>query len=255
MKIGFFDSGLGGVVVLNSVVNKMPEYDYEYFGDTKNLPYGDKSEDEIYDLTRKGAEYLFGKNCLIIIVACNSASASAVRKLQDNWLPEFYPDRKILGVIIPTIEYVCEQTPENILVIGTTYTIKSKKYQTELSRNGIENVFCLATPELVPLIEGMDFEGVMSFFHKKIKPKIIKNSIMNLVLACTHYGILKNRIREDTKCKVFSQDEIVADKLEKYFSKHTEIKNKLTTNNTVNYFFSARNNEYRDTVLNLLRVS
>jgi glutamate racemase len=108
MKIGFFDSGLGGLTILKAVVKELPQYDYVYYGDTLHLPYGDKTEEEIFTLTKTGIEYLFEKGCVLVIVACNTASAETLRKLQDSWLLETYPDRKVLGVIVPTLERVLE---------------------------------------------------------------------------------------------------------------------------------------------------
>ena len=108
MKIGFFDSGLGGLTILKAVTQALPSYDYEYFGDTAHVPYGNKSEEEIYELTKAGVEHLFEQECALVIIACNTASAETLRKLQDTFLKEEYPDRNILGVIIPMVEEVLE---------------------------------------------------------------------------------------------------------------------------------------------------
>ena len=145
MKIGFFDSGLGGLTIMSAVIKKLPQYDYEFYGDTANLPYGDKSEEEIFNLTKRGIDNLFKKNCLLIIVACNTASAETLRELQNNYLIKNYPERKILGVIIPTIETLKEEEIQHAILIGTNRTINSKKYDLELikyDQKNKTNIYC-----------------------------------------------------------------------------------------------------------------
>jgi glutamate racemase len=132
MKIGFFDSGLGGLMILKAVAKALPEFDYEFYGDTANLPYGDKSEAAIYELTKQGVEHLFKRDCALVIVACNTASAETLRRLQDEYLPESYPDRRILGVIIPTVEEVMQEKYSNAILLATKRTVESKKYEKEL---------------------------------------------------------------------------------------------------------------------------
>ena len=133
MKIGLFDSGLGGLTILKAVARALPAYDYEFYGDTANLPYGDKSEDQIYELTKRGVEHLFSRDCALIIIACNTASAETLRRMQDEYLKEAYPDRRVLGVIIPTIEEVAEAGLTNVLLIGTRRTIESHKFEKEFA--------------------------------------------------------------------------------------------------------------------------
>ena len=127
MTIGLFDSGLGGLTILRAVVKQLPQYDYVYYGDTANLPYGDKSEAEIYDLSVAAMDYLFGEGCALIIVACNTASAETLRKLQDEYLPKHYPERRILGVIIPTVETLIADGVEAALLLATKRTVESQK--------------------------------------------------------------------------------------------------------------------------------
>src|ERR1700722_1467195 len=124
MKIGIFDSGLGGLGVSKAIMAKLPKYDYVYLGDTKNLPYGNKSQSQIFSLTTKALRFLFAQDCKLVIIACNTSSAKALRKIQREFLPKYFPDRKVLGVIVPTIEAVAQgpglPSDGNIGIIATT---------------------------------------------------------------------------------------------------------------------------------------
>ena len=133
MNIGFFDSGLGGLLILKAVARALPQYDYIYFGDTANLPYGDKTETEVYELTKAAIEELFNRDCLLVIVACNTASAESIRRIQDTYLKEEYHDRRILGVIVPTVEEVIEKGFKRAILLATTRTVESGKYEDRKS--------------------------------------------------------------------------------------------------------------------------
>ena len=152
MKIGVFDSGLGGLFTMKSVVKSLPEYDYVYLGDTKRLPYGSRSHETIYEFLKEGVDFLFSKNCALIIVACNTASAEALRTLQQEYLPKKYPNKKVLGMIVPIVEE-CAQY-KTVGLIGTSATIASGAYQKESARQGAKTkIVGLPTPLLVPIIE------------------------------------------------------------------------------------------------------
>ena len=245
MKIGFFDSGLGGLTILKAVIADLPNYDYEFYGDTANLPYGDKTEGEIYELTKKGMEYLFNKDCSLIIVACNTASAETLRKLQTTFLTKNYPDKKILGVIIPTIEAVLESKTELISIIGTNRTIASKKYELEFSKlkNNL-SITSIATPELVPLIEDNRISTALKTATKALKTETGDRVV---VLGCTHYTILKDKLRaqyKNEKMIFLSQDEIIPAKLKSYLDNHPEIESKLTKSKSRNIYLTKHNRHY-----------
>lgn len=232
MKIGLFDSGIGGLSILRSVARELPEYDYVFYGDTANLPLGEKSEEELYDITVKGMEYLFDQGCLIVIIACNTASAETARKLQHEFLPKHYRGRKILGVIIPTVETLEYGDYTKALLLATRRTVESEKYSRELEKRGNTKLKmnAVATPELVPLIE----EGrIGEAAHAAIK--VIdshKEGGEVVVLGCTHYTEIKSRLRDhfqDSK-KIISQDEVIPEKLEMYLNMHPEIEQQLTKN-------------------------
>jgi glutamate racemase len=245
MKIGFFDSGLGGLTILKAVAEMLPSYDYEYYGDTANLPYGDKGEQEIFELTKRGVEYLFEKNCSIVIIACNTASAETLSNLQRNFLVDEHQDKKILGVIIPTIEEVLSQSPKQITVLGTTRTIESKKYELEFLKLKTDlDIRGIATPTLVPLIEDNKPDEAFKTICKIIDTQSITGAV---ILGCTHYTILKTELDNAYKgsgVHFFSQDEIIPNKLKLYLSNHPEIKNKLNTTGKKNIFLTKHTDRY-----------
>jgi len=253
MKIGFFDSGLGGLIILKAVIELMPDFDYVFYGDTANLPYGDKTEKEIFELTKMGIEFLFDRNCSLVIIACNTSSAETLRKIQNDFIPKTYPDRKVLGVIIPTVETVIDSNPKQITILNTKRTAESKKYEFELSKFKPQvPITSIATPTLVPFIEG----GRIDEAIKTISELIAKRKITGVVvLGCTHYSVLKNKLAEVCKGKglqFFAQDEIIPEKLKSYLENHLEIKNELGLNKTRNIFLTKHTNQYDDLIEELL---
>lgn len=244
MKIGFFDSGLGGLTILKATRNLLPQYDYVFFGDTAHVPYGGKSEEEIHSLTWHGIETLFEAGALLVIVACNSASAESLRKIQDTVLKEQYPDRRVLGVIIPTVETLIDRKSNRVLLIGTERTINSKKYERELSK--IENTITLmthATPSLVPKIEIGDLVGACTDVKKVVDG--VRGNIDTIVLGCTHYTMLKMQLREAyPEMEIISQDEIIPEKLKNYLARHPEIESRLTHERGIEILLSAESPEY-----------
>jgi len=232
MHIGFFDSGLGGLTILRAVAKQLPQYNYVFYGDTANLPYGDKTETEVYTLTKRGVEYLFEADSALVIIACNTASAQTVRRLQREFLPQSYPDRKILGIIVPTVEILQTQNIAEALLIGTRRTIESNKYQHELNARGDNTIHltAVATPELVPLIELGDSESATTQAIACIESITTTQNIEAVILGCTHYTQLKEALRNhfSSRLVIISQDEVIPDKLETYLTAHPEITNRLT---------------------------
>ena len=244
MKIGFFDSGMGGLTILSAVRACMPEYDYIFFGDTLNVPYGSKSEEEIHALTYAGIKRLFDAGALIVIVACNTASARSVRIHQDTMLAHEYPDRKLLGVIIPTVETLLATSAKNVLLIGTERTIRSEKYLIELKKGDADFIlYTHATPTLVPLIESGDLDGACTEVLKILCESKYAN-VDTVVLGCTHYTLLKECIRRNHACTVISQDEIIPEKLKDYLARHPEIESRLTREGSVEIDLSVENEHY-----------
>lgn len=233
MKIGIFDSGLGGLIVTKAIRKLMPEYDYVYLGDTKRVPYGSRSHDTVYEFTKEGVDYLFKKeNCAIVVVACNTASARSLRKIQQEYLPKNFKDRRVIGVLIPTAEEVSKY--KKVGIIGTSGTIASNTFPNEIHKiNPNVKIIQNSAPMLVPLAEEGEKILVKEFIKKYLKPFVGKN-IQALVLGCTHYPFYKKEIKNllPKNVKVISQDEIIPKKLKEYFNKHTEISKKFSKNKT-----------------------
>lgn len=227
MKLGVFDSGLGGVLIARSIREHFESVDMLYLGDTLHIPYGNRSADAIYAYTERSIDYMFKAGCQIIIMACNTASASALRKLQQGYLAENYPDRRVLGVVVPTIEYAIDKGFEHLGVIGTNYTISSDVYAEELKKiNPSMRIVQQRTPLLVPLIENGGERWLEDVLDSYIQP-LIAQGIEALLLGCTHYASFKDIIRKRYNLEVISQDEIVPYKLDLYFERHPEIYNRL----------------------------
>lgn len=250
MNIGFFDSGLGGLFVLRHVIQELPAYHYVFLGDTVNVPYGTKSDKEIYTLVKESLRVLFNHDCKLVIFACNTASVTALRRIQDEFLPEFFPDRKVLGVIIPTVEEAFIGKPKTVAIIGTKRTIHSGKYERELSKlDSRINTVAFATPTLVPLIE----QGLLQEAEKEAV-SIIWNKILplhpdTLVLGCTHYGLLKEKLRETfPDVRILAQEEIIPEKLKIYLSKHSEIEQTLTRDSEREFFLTKITPAYKKAI-------
>jgi glutamate racemase len=228
-KIGIFDSGLGGLFVARSIIKKLPQYDYIYLGDTARLPYGDLSQDTIYAHLKEAAEFLFARGCKLIVVACNTVSAAALRKIQKQFLPRHYPDRRILGVIVPTIEEVVAHSPQIVGVLSTTSTAKSHAYKKEIAKIKPHiKVIEMPAPRIVPHLESGKLKAAKDAARKYIAP-LLNQNIDSLILGCTHYGILKKDIRNiaEPRVRVFSQEEIIPKKLAAYLAKHPELRSVL----------------------------
>lgn len=226
MTIGFFDSGIGGFHVMERVMQHMPQYSYVFYGDSKHLPYGDKSEAEIYQLTRNAVWYLFSAhNAEIVVLACNTASADTLRRLQDEFLKSRYPNRRVLGVIIPTIEAVLQAGHKKPLLIATTRTVSSGKYERELAK--FDPSIALkahATPHLVPLIEAGRLDEACDSLAPVFDTHRAEGGD-SVILGCTHYGLLTTKLRErhGGALHIIAQEEIIPRKLQDYLERHPEI--------------------------------
>jgi len=246
MKIGFFDSGLGGLTILKATAKELPDYDYLYYGDTENLPYGDKTESEIYAHTTKGVAYLFDKGCALVILACNTASAETARKLQREFIPSEYPDRKVLGIIVPTVEAVSGEPASSAILIATRRTVESKKYQIELNQKTTSTISLtsIATPQLVPLIELNELEAASHEAIRVIQAKAGESEVV--ILGCTHYTQIKQQLRDhfgESK-KIISQDEVIPEKLRLYLEAHPEITETLTRGGSRNIHLTRHRPDY-----------
>ena len=229
--LGVFDSGFGGLTIFKRLVKELPKYDYIYLGDSARAPYGNRSQDLIFEFAKQAVDYLFKRGCQMIILACNTASAEALRKIQQEWLLANYPRRRVLGVIRPTAEEAIDKE-RRVGVIGTEATISSGAYIKELKKlNPNIQVFQQACPLLVPIIEAGEhnWEGTNLILKKYLKPLLAKK-IDTLILGCTHYPIIKNKIKKivGKNIKIISQEEIIGLKLADYLKRHPEIEKKIS---------------------------
>jgi glutamate racemase len=226
--IGVFDSGVGGLTVLKSLLKHLPDYDYVYLGDNARTPYGNKTKEEVYEYTRQAVDFLFKQGCDLIIIACNTASALALRQLQQEYLPKKYPGKKILGVVRPMAEAIAlNKKIKKVGMIGTKATVKSKIYPREIKLlNKKIKIFCQSAPLLVPLIESgwNDKEEIAEILEKYLQP-LKKAKIDSLVLGCTHYPFLTREICQvmGKGCKIYNSGEIVALSLKDYIARHPEL--------------------------------
>lgn len=241
--IGIFDSGYGGLTVFKSIVNKLPNYDYLYLGDNARSPYGDHSFDTVYKYTLECVEWLFSQGCPLVILACNTASAKALRTIQQVDIPKKYPNKRVLGVIRPTAEIIGEFTQrKNIGIMGTRGTISSKSYPIEINKFFPElKVYQQSCPMWVPLIENNEHlsEGADFFVQKYIDQLLVQSNELDcILLACTHYPLLLPKISKylPTNIKLLTQGEIVANSLADYLKRHNEIDLQLTKNSHKTFY-------------------
>jgi glutamate racemase len=247
--IGVFDSGLGGLTVLKNFLKFLPEYNYLYLGDNARVPYGEKSPEVIYEYSRQAMEFLFSQGCNLIIVACNTASAQALPKLQQEYLVKNYPDRKILGVVRPLAEFAAENKKSVVGIIGTRSTVNSKAYENEiLALNKDTKVVATASPLLVPLIEeGWAKKPETKMILKKYLRPLKANKIKLLILACTHYPFLLKDIKRICGKNILVPDpgEVVAKSLKVYLNNHPELGLEKTKNPTRDFYSSDKNGLFK----------
>lgn len=220
VRIGVFDSGLGGLSIARAIGRRLPEYDLLYLGDTKRVPYGGRSQEAIHGFVAEALNYLFAHDCHLVVLACNTASAEALRKSQQEYLPRHFPDRRVLGVIIPTCEAVAATGARRVGVLATRSTVASGAYEREMARHAPKaEVVTRPAPLLVPLVEndGLKYaDPILDDYLQALGP------VEALVLGCTHYDLLKDRVRVKMRIPVIAQDEVVPNSLADYLRRHPE---------------------------------
>lgn len=228
--IGVFDSGYGGLTVLKEIVQQLPQYDYLYLGDNARAPYGNRSFETVYQYTLQSVEWFFEQGCTLVILACNTASAKALRTIQQKDLPNIAPHKRVLGVIRPTTEVIGQYSESRqVGILATMGTVASQSYPVEIGKFFPDiKVYQEACPMWVPLIENneQDSHGAEYFVKKNLQQLLEKGPTIDVVLlACTHYPLMKDLIREHlpVAVKLLSQGEIVAHSLADYLQRHPEI--------------------------------
>ncbi len=241
--IGVFDSGYGGLTILSEIQALLPEYDYCYLGDNSRAPYGPRSFDIVYEFTKQAVLELFDMGCNLIILACNTASAKALRTIQQKDLPHIHPDKRVLGVIRPTAEIIGSVTKSrHIGILGTAGTIQSESYPIEINKFFPDiKVTGEACPMWATLVENREHEneGADYFIKKNLNNILSKDSqIDTLILGCTHYPLLLNKIEAflPAGVKALPQGKYVAESLKDYLFRHPEMDSICTKNGITQYF-------------------
>jgi glutamate racemase len=242
--IGVFDSGYGGLTILKEIRKRLPGFDFLYLGDNARSPYGTRSFRVVYEYTLEAVCYLFNRGCPLVILACNTASAKALRNIQQLDLPKMAPDRRVLGVIRPCVEKVSEITRNGrVGILGTPGTVASLSYPIELekwSSGKVKSTVQEACPMWVPLVENfeLDTPGTNYFVEKNIHNLLMKDPELDtVVLGCTHYPLLMNTIRKYIPENIFLIDQgpVIAEKLTDYLHRHPEMEFRISKNGMTRY--------------------
>ena len=251
--IGIFDSGYGGLTILHGIRQLLPQYDYLYLGDNARAPYGTRSFDVVYEFTRQAVVRLFEMGCHLVILGCNTASAKALRTIQQNDLPKLDANRRVLGIIRPTAEIIGSIThSRHVGIFATEGTIKSESYNLEIHKffpdiivNGV------ACPFWVPLVEynEADSPGADYFVKKRIDQLMRMDAdIDTIILGCTHYPLLLPKIHKyiPRGIRIIAQGEYVADSLQNYFHRHPEIEQRCTQGGQVHYLTTENPEKFKE---------
>lgn len=251
--IGVFDSGYGGLTILHQMRSLLPQYDYLYLGDNARAPYGPRSFDVVYQFTREAVVKLFSMGCHLVILACNTASAKALRTIQQNDLPVLDPTRRVLGVIRPTAECIGSITQtRHVGILATEGTIKSESYVLEIQKLYPDiSVSGVACPLWVPLIENNEYDtpGADYFVKKRIDALMrLDPKIDSIILGCTHYPLLLDKILKHTPrgVRIIPQGEYVAASLKSYLERHPEIDARCTKHGTCHYLTTENKDKFRE---------
>jgi glutamate racemase len=241
--IGIFDSGYGGLTVLKEITTQLPQYDYLYLGDNARSPYGTRSFETVYEYTLECVKWLFSQGCPLVILACNTASAKALRSIQQNDLQKIDASKRVLGVIRPTTEIIGRYTKTGkVGILATNGTVISNSYPIEIEKFYPEiQVFQQACPMWVPLVENNEYTspGADYFIQKNINSLLQRSgNIDTILLACTHYPLLMDKIKKaiPTSVTLLSQGEIVAASLGEYLQKHPEMEEKCSKKGQISFF-------------------
>jgi glutamate racemase len=251
--IGVFDSGYGGLTILHGIRQLLPEYDYMYLGDNARAPYGSRSFEVVYQFTRQAVLKLFELGCHLVILGCNTASAKALRSIQQRDLPVIDAERRVLGVIRPTAEVIGDLTKSrHVGLLATEGTVKSDSYRLEIQKLHPDvSVTGVACPLWVPIIENneADSPGADYFVKKRLDQLMrLDPEIDTIILGCTHYPLLMPKILKYVQpgVRIVPQSEYVAGSLQSYLQRHPSIENKITKNGRCQYFTTENSDKFKD---------
>ena len=251
--IGVFDSGYGGLTILHGIRQLLPQYDYLYLGDNARAPYGIRSFDVVYQFTRQAVLKMFQMGCQLVILGCNTASAKALRSIQQRDLPELDPSRRVLGVIRPTAEIIGNLTSSrHVGLLATEGTIKSQSYDIEIKKLFPDiQVSGVACPFWVPLVEynEMDSPGADYFVKKRVDELMLKDKDIDaIILGCTHFPLLMPKIIKyvSPSIRIISQGEYVEDSLKAYLERHPEMEHKCTKGGSCHYYTTENADKFKD---------
>lgn len=251
--LAVFDSGYGGLTILDGIRRVMPQYDFVYFGDNARAPYGTRSFDIVYEFTLDAVRRLFAMGSPLIILGCNTASAKALRNIQQNWLPQHYPDRRVLGVIRPTAEIISDHTrSRHVGILATEGTIRSDSYRLEIQKLSPDiTVTGVACPMWVPLVENGEYDKHSAdyFVSERINHLLtLDPQIDAIILGCTHYPLLLDKIRRfcPDNIEIISQGSYIADSLLDYLHRHPDMDARLSRNGTCRYFTSESPERFKE---------
>ena len=251
--IGVFDSGYGGLTILNGIRQLLPQYDYLYLGDNARTPYGNRSFDVVYEFSRQAVTKLFEMGCHLVILGCNTASAKALRSIQQNDLPKLDAERRVLGVIRPTAEVIGTLTKSrHVGIFATEGTIKSESYNLEIHKLFPDiTVSGVACPFWVPLVEYNEAEspGADYFVKKRVDQLMaLDPAIDTVILGCTHYPLLLPKIRQymPAGIQIIAQGDYVAESLKDYFVRHPEIEERCTHGGQVHYLTTENPQKFKE---------
>lgn len=252
-SIGIFDSGYGGLTILHGIRQLLPQYDYLYLGDNARAPYGSRSFDVVYEFTRQAVMKMFSMGCQLIILGCNTASAKALRTIQQNDLPNTYPDRRVLGIIRPTVEVIGSLTKSrHVGILATEGTIKSESYTLEIAKLFPDiKVSGVACPFWVPLVEynEADSPGADYFVKKRLDQLMrLDPEIDAIILGCTHYPLLMPKIVKYVHpgIRIIPQGEYVAESLKNYLSRHSDLAQRISRGGRVSYYTTENPDRFRE---------
>ena len=251
--IGIFDSGYGGLTILHGIRQLLPQYDYLYLGDNARAPYGTRSFDVVYEFTRQAVQRLFEMGCQLVILGCNTASAKALRTIQEHDLPQWDPNRRVLGIIRPTAEVIGTLTQtRHVGIFATEGTIKSESYNLEIAKLWPDiKVSGVACPFWVPLVEynEADSPGADYFVKKRIDQLMRMDAeIDTVILGCTHYPLLLPKIHKyiPRGIRIIAQGEYVADSLQHYFEEHPALEQRCTRGANVHYLTTENPEKFKE---------